>query len=234
MRKFIYIVIVSVLIVSCGGGGDDPQPTPTPEPENRAPSKPTLNDPVNNLLCIDNAVSFKWNAASDPDGDTVSYMLEIAEDNAFSPIAHSLAITTNTKAVSLEKGVAYYWRVKAKDSKNALSAYSSTYQFYTEGVGIVNHLPFTPSLVKPTLNAVEQNATTILEWSASDVDTNDTLSYDVYFGTDNPPTEKVSENQSEKTKEINLDSSKDYFWKVVVKDGKGGETFGPVWSFKTD
>lgn len=234
MKKLIYSVVIGFLIASCGGGGDDPKPTPTPEPENRAPSKPILVDPVNNLLCIDNAVSFKWNAVSDPDGDMVSYMLEIAENSAFSPIAHSLSITTNTKAVSLEKGVAYYWRVKAKDSKNLTSAYSSTYQFYTEGDGVINHLPFTPSLVKPALNAVEQNATTTLEWSANDVDTDDTLRYDIYFGTDNPPTAKQIENQSETTLEVTLSASINYYWKVVVKDGKGGETFGPVWTFKTD
>jgi len=233
MKKLIYIVIVSVLITSCGGG-DDPIPTPTPEPENRAPSKPTLVDPVNNLLCIDNVVSFKWNTASDPDGNTVSYLLEIAENNAFSPIAHSLSMATTTKAVSLEKGVAYYWRVKAKDSKNATSDYSSTYQFYTEGVGVINHLPFTPSLVMPALNEIVQNATTTLEWSGSDVDTSDTLSYDVYFGTNNPPATKQIENQLETTLEVTLNTSTKYYWKIVVKDGKGGQTIGPIWTFKTD
>lgn len=232
MKKLIYTVLVGLIIVSCGGGGSDPKPTP--EPENRAPSKPILVDPVNNLLCIDNAVSFKWNTASDPDGDTVSYMIEISENNTFSPLVHSLLINTNTKAVSLEKGVAYYWRVKAKDNKNATSDYSSTYQFYTEGDGVVNHLPFTPVLVKPALNAIEQIATTVLEWSASDVDTNDTLSYDVYFGIDNPPTAKQKENQSETILEVTLSASTSYYWKVVVKDGKGGETVGPIWTFKTD
>lgn len=32
----------------------------------------------------------------------------------------------------------------------------------------------------------------------------------------------------------NLVSSTNYYWNVLVKDGKGGETIGQVWNFKTD
>ena len=231
MKKFRFIVILSVLITSCGGG-DDPLPIPTPE--NKAPSKPTLVDPVNNLLCIDNVVSFKWNSASDPDGNIISYSLEIAENNEFSPITHSFSISTTTKDVSLEKGVAYYWRVKAIDNRNASSDYSSTYQFYTEDIGIVNHLPFTPSLIKPALNEVLQNTVATLEWSGSDADTDDILSYDVYLGTNNPPSSKQKENQLETTLDVTLETSTKYYWNIVVKDGKGGQTVGPVWTFKTN
>lgn len=28
--------------------------------------------------------------------------------------------------------------------------------------------------------------------------------------------------------------SKNYYWKVVVKDNKGGETIGQIWEFKTN
>ncbi|MDO9038015.1 MAG: hypothetical protein Q7U59_06685 [Lutibacter sp.] len=73
-----------------------------------------------------------------------------------------------------------------------------------------------------------------LQWTAIDVDTNDTLTYDVYFGTVNPPTAIVSANQSEKTYSASLLASKTYYWKVTVKDNKGGQTVGQVWSFTTD
>ena len=29
-------------------------------------------------------------------------------------------------------------------------------------------------------------------------------------------------------------SAKTYYWKVIVKDDKGGKTAGQVWDFKTD
>ncbi|MBE0423600.1 MAG: hypothetical protein IBX66_06635, partial [Lutibacter sp.] len=46
--------------------------------------------------------------------------------------------------------------------------------------------------------------------------------------------EIVSANQSEKTYMATLVASTKYYWKVVVKDGKGGQTMGQVWSFTTD
>ena len=80
-----------------------------------------------------------------------------------------------------------------------------------------------------------QGATVTLEWTASDVDVSDTLIFDVYFDTVNPPIEKVTENQSETSlKVVDLSLTTDYYWKVVVKDDKGGETIGQVWNFKTD
>ena len=108
------------------------------------------------------------------------------------------------------------------------------YSFYTEGDGESNHLPFLPELLKPNLHETVQQVSTIIEWTASDVDTNDTLTFDIYFDTVNPPMFIKSENQSETTLQVELTSSTNYYWKVVVKDDKGGQTFGQVWSFKTD
>ena len=58
--------------------------------------------------------------------------------------------------------------------------------------------------------------------------------FDVYFGTENPPTIKTSEDQSELTRVESLQSSETYYWRIIVKDEKGGETIGPIWFFKTD
>lgn len=157
----------------------------------------------------------------------------MAQDNQFNQLVQTLTVSLTSSTFTLEKGIAYYWRVKAIDSKNASSNYSSTFQFYTEGKGVSNHLPFSPVLVAPTLNLIVQTSTTILEWTASDVD-NNSLTFDVYFDTANPPATKVSESQSGTTFEVNLTFSNDYYWKIVVKDDKGGQTIGQVWNFKTD
>ena len=72
--------------------------------------------------------------------------------------------------------------------------------------------------MRPALNS--QTATTVtLQWTASDADTSDILTYDVYFGTENQPT---------------IVTSATYYWKIVVKDNKGGQTIGQVWIFTTD
>lgn len=230
MRNLLYIAAVSISLWSCGGGGD----TPTPIPVNTAPTIPTLASPANNLLCIDNVLNFQWNASTDAEGGIITYQIQVAKDNLFSQIAHTLTTTTTSQSISLEKGFAYYWRVKATDNKNASSNYALTFSFYTEGVGVTNHLPFSPVLVSPALNSVQSAATVNLQWAASDVDTSDTLTYDVYFGTTNPPTIVTSANQTAKIYNAALAASTSYYWKVVVKDNKGGQTIGQIWGFTTD
>ena len=230
MRHLLYIAALSISLGSCGGGGDDPPPPVV----NTAPTVPTLTAPVNTSLCIDNVVNFQWNASTDSQGDAITYQIQVAKDNLFSQIAHTLTATTTNKSITLEKGIAYYWRVKATDSKNASSNYSATFNLYTEGVGITNHLPFSPALVSPALNSVQTGTNVTLQWTASDVDANNTLTYDVYFGTANPPTIVTSTNQSASTLSKTVSTSTTYYWKVTVKDDKGGQTIGQVWSFTTD
>lgn len=234
MKKYLYITILSLVISACGGGGGTDSPPDPPPPVNKAPNKPVQTAPTNNLLCTDNTVQFQWNSASDPDGDSVSYELQIATNNSFSENLQSSTISSTSATITLEKGVAYYWRIRAKDSKGATSDYSSTFSFYTEGEGVSNHLPFSPSIVSPELNAVVQTESVDLSWTASDVDTEDTLTFDVYFGTDIPPTEKIATDISETTLNQSLEASKTYYWKVVVKDDNGGITIGQIWGFKTD
>ena len=220
-------MFIGLFLISCGGSDDNSDPVA----ENKAPSIPSLLSPANNLLCIDNTVAFQWNASTDQDSDMLSYQIEIAKDNLFTQIYATNSSTTANKTISLEKGVRYYWRVKATDSKNLSSNYSSVYQFYTEGVGLTNHLPFAPSLVKPGLSSVTSDNSVVLEWTASDVDANDVLTYDVYFGTTNTPTVKVASGQSLKTYTQNVSASGTYYWSVDVKDNKGGVTKGQVWRF---
>lgn len=234
MKKLLYILLAFNL-VSCGGGGSDDTPAPPPPQANRAPTTPSLTAPTNDLLCVDNTVTFEWSASTDADGDTISYEIQVATDNAFNTISESRSVSTTSTSITLDDDKAYYWRVKATDPENASSAYSSVYKFYTYGIGVENHLPFAPELESPSLHAVVQTDTgkVVLKWNASDVDTEDTLTYDVYFGTNNPPSGDpvaVSTNELE----VDITASTTYFWKVAVKDNNGGITIGQLWTFKTD
>ena len=125
--------------------------------------------------------------------------------------------------------------MKATDSENASSAYSATFSFYTEAEAVANHLPFLPQLVQPEMNAIVNSSSAILKWTAADVDANDVLVYDVYCGTANLPTVKVGSNVTTTSLTVNsLQATTNYYWKVVVKDNKGGETIGQIWNFKTN
>ena len=154
MKKFLTILVISTILISCGGGGGD-DPPPPPPPANKAPSTPTQSSPTNNLLCIDNVVQFQWNASTDPEGDTISYELQIATDNQFSQNFQTITSSSTSTSVSLEKGIAYYWRIKAKDSKNSSSSYSSTFSFLESIVGTLEF----GALQRKTFPAVKFSST---------------------------------------------------------------------------
>lgn len=228
MKKFLYLSIISVLLISCNEDSE------SSETVNVAPTTPTLVAPVNNKLCNSNAVSFQWNAAADSNNDPIIYQIQVSKDKDFTRIVMTAASTATYQNFTLEKATAYYWRVKSMDNEALSSTYSSVFSFYTSGDGVINYLPFAPDLVSPELNSVLNATTAKLEWTAKDVDTKDKLVYDVYFGTANPPTEKVVANQATSTLDVSIIASKEYFWKVVVKDDKGGETIGQTWRFRTN
>jgi hypothetical protein len=234
MKNFIYLSIIGFLFISCGGGGgDDPIPS-TQEVKNTAPTTPSLAAPTDNKLCVDNIVAFQWNLSTDANKDPITYQIQVAKDNQFSQNVKTIEGSTAGQTIALDKNTAYYWRIKAIDSNGLSSDYSPTYKFYTASEAVVNHLPFSPELVQPALNTILNTTTAPLKWNATDVDATDVLTYDVYFGTANPPTTKISENIAVKTLDVTLEPAKEYFWKVVVKDNKGGETVGQIWKFKTN
>jgi hypothetical protein len=228
-KTYLYITILLLILSSCSKGeGAIVEPE-----ENAAPTIPNQVYPLNNTICIDNNIIFEWNASTDAEGNRISYKIEISENSSFSPILETQTSFSESKLISLTKGKAFYWRIKAIDSQSAESDYSAVSQFLTEGDGVSNHLPFAPSLVSPELNAEIDGTSTTLSWSASDID-GDTLTYDVYLDTNEDPTTLVSENLSGTTfNATNLTATSTYYFKVVVKDDKGGVSVGQVWSFTT-
>ncbi|PCH77312.1 MAG: hypothetical protein COB98_03760 [Flavobacteriaceae bacterium] len=228
------IVLISVLwiFISCGGGskggskgGDKPSNTP--------PSVPGLIYPESNMLCIDNVITFKWKASEDFEGDALKYEIQVSDDSNFSSLLHAVELTGVSKTFSLDKGAIYYWRVRAIDATNASSNFSVSYQFYTEGIAAINYVPFLPILVKPMLNQVLITQNVTLEWEASDVDVDDTLTYDVYFGESSTPGLVVAAHPNKNYTQAVL-SSKTYYWRIEVRDSAGAKSIGKTWLFKTD
>ena len=232
------VILLAVLILfGCGGNSDDEIAiTPPEEPNidaiNLAPSIPVLIYPSNELLCIDNELEFSWEASVDNEGDPISYTIQVASDVQFTNII-SEAISNDTKTVILlEKGQTLFWRAIASDNQNNISNYSTHWKFYTEGEPIVNQLPFQPELVNPNLGETVSESLILLSWNGSDAD-NDDLMYDVYFGT-TPNMPLVAEDLQTNSFEVSLTANSLYYWRIVTKDGTGGATIGPVWSFRTE
>lgn len=229
MKKIAFSIFICTIFLSCSTSNDSNSEIP----KNMAPTIPTLSSPSNMLLCASNILEFKWEASSDANGDPITYRIVISKDNQFTTIAETATVSATKMTFTLEKGIAYYWRVEAIDSKNASSGFSSVFSLYTEGDGATNYLPYAPQLVKPELSAYIESATATLEWLGSDVD-GDPLTYDVFFDENNPPTTLVSANQVKQTHDALLAPNKSYYWRVVVKDNKEGITIGQVWNFSTN
>jgi hypothetical protein len=89
-------------------------------------------------------------------------------------------------------------------------------------------IPGTPSNPYPSNGATNIPVNLTLNWSG----TNNTDSYDVYFGTSsNPP--YIGNTQSPGYQRSGLSNNTTYYWKIVSKNNCGNSTSGSVWSFTT-
>lgn len=234
MKTIIKILLLTAFLgfSSCSGNSDDDLNKEKKLTDNKAPLPVSkLIFPNNNMLCTDNELEFKWEKAEDPNNDELTYTLEVATDIEFKDV-EVFNTDLTSKKITLKKDQIYYWRVSAKDPFNLTGPYSEVSKFYTEGFGETNHLPFMPDLIFPQNNEHIDKLIVKLDWAGKDVD-NDNLTYDVYLDTENPPTAIIKSNISKSFLEVNINNATTYYWRVVVKDGNGGEAIGSVWIFVT-
>lgn len=98
---------------------------------------------------------------------------------------------------------------------------------------LTNAPPNTPGSPNPVNNGTWVNLAVTLTWTCSDPN-GDPLTYDVYFGTNPNPTNKIGTGLNTASKFVGgLAYYTDYYWKVVANDGRGGETSSQVWHFRT-
>jgi PKD repeat protein len=95
-----------------------------------------------------------------------------------------------------------------------------------------NHPPNIPGNPFPSNGTTGIPINVTLSWIGGDPD-NNTVTYDVYFGTNSLPP-KVTNNQSVTTYNPgSLYHSKTYYWKIVAWDNHSASTLGPLWCFAT-
>ncbi|MBM7559998.1 fibronectin type III domain-containing protein [Marinitoga litoralis] len=194
--------------------------------ENNPPLKPTLLEPANNSENIPINVNLKW-SCSDPDGDTLTYDIYIEKEPILS-IPKEINYTQTSYNIILEPGQTYYWKIVAKDGKGGEKS-SDIYSFTTAEK--VNNPPNKPQLLSPPNNATDIESDVTLVWNASDPD-RDTLTYDVYLDkTQNFSSPYKSNISNTSLLVTGLELGTTYYWKVVAKDGKGGENTSNIYSF---
>lgn len=234
MNFKLYTALVSMVFIaaSCSSsGGDD---SPPPPPPNSAPSSVSqLVFPSSDLLCIDNSVAFQWGAATDADGDAITYKLVVGTDRPLTQIIEQRTVSQTTVTISLQTGTAYYWRVTAMDNQGAESDPSSTFAFYTEGDGVSNYAPFTAALNAPDNEGTVTAGTVNLSWTGGDTDPADTLSYELFFGETTDPA-LLQADLTQENFDATATAGTTYYWKVDTIDDHGVKTIGQIWSFSVN
>jgi formylglycine-generating enzyme required for sulfatase activity len=93
--------------------------------------------------------------------------------------------------------------------------------------------PNAPSAPSPADGATLQPNTLGFKWSCT-ASSGETMTYDVYLGTTNPPMTTVVTNTSQTTiSQTGLPNLTVHYWQVAAKSSKGGSTKSPVWQFTT-
>lgn len=109
----------------------------------------------------------------------------------------------------------------------------SKHDFDIHQDGDSNSLPNAPSDPSPADLAIDVVADTMLSWACTDPD-GDSLSFDVYFDTTNPPVSKQASNISENSfNPGSLSYDETYYWTIRAWDEHGAKQDGDLWSFST-
>ena len=103
----------------------------------------------------------------------------------------------------------------------------NTSTFDNVSVGSVPQPPATPTAPTPTTGATGVATTAALAWSATGA-----TSYDVSFGTVNPPPQVTTDQTAASYQPATLTAGATYFWRIVARNA-AGTTTGPLWSFTT-
>jgi PKD repeat protein len=96
-----------------------------------------------------------------------------------------------------------------------------------------NNAPYEPANPSPSDGATDVSIDKALSWTGGDPDDDDTVTFDVYFGTEtNQPL--IVENQQGTTYDPGtLDYGTEYYWRIVATDNNGASSEGEVWVFTT-
>jgi hypothetical protein len=141
--------------------------------------------------------------------------------------------STSKVADMLTQSSYVYTQVRFETPPGSGNYYWVDGEFQIIAKGTMNNPPYAPSDPNPSDHATEIDVNTDLSWTGGDPDTGDTVTYDVYFGTNNPPSKVVTGQSGTTYDPGTMSASKKYYWQIVVHDSHDATTSGPIWSFTT-
>ena len=196
---------------------------------NNPPYVPSNPHPVNNSEDISLDASLSWIGGDPNIDDIITYDVYFGTSNPPLKVSSNQSVAIYNPG-ALEFSTTYYWKIVAWDN-HGLSTDGSTWQFTTRNES--NRPPYTPSDPFPADKAIYVNMNTNLSWIGGDPDPADTVTYDIYFGTTNPPPKLVSNQSISTYQPESMHENTTYYWKIIAWDSKHVSTSGPIWSYTT-
>ena len=101
------------------------------------------------------------------------------------------------------------------------------------------YYPFPPSNPTPKDSSVNNEGPLLLTWGGGDPNLENTVTYDIYFGTEKDPAYLTSIGPYQaRVKFLQfsppaLENNRYYYWKVIATDDEGLQQEGPLWQFST-
>jgi hypothetical protein len=96
-----------------------------------------------------------------------------------------------------------------------------------------NTPPYTPNDPYPEDGATDVYYHADLKWTSGDPES-DVVTYDIYFGTSNPPPKVVSNHLCRIYDPGPLNLNTLYYWQIMAWDCQGLSSTGPIWNFTTE
>jgi hypothetical protein len=192
---------------------------------NNPPNLPSNPVPANASTNISIIANLNW-TGGDPDNNIVTY------DVYFGTTSPPSKKVANQSALLYDPGsmnytTHYYWKIIAWDNQSA-STVGPQWEFTTKP----NVPPNTPNKPSPANGSTDVLASADLNWTGGDL-YNDTVTYDVYFGTTSPPSKKVANQSALLYDPGSMNYTTHYYWKIIAWDNHSASTVGPQWTFTT-
>lgn len=206
MKLILKLFLTILLLNSCGKSGSE-------NPPKKELGAFNLIFPDNNQLCtegqdsgVDNtSIELKWTASE----NATSYIIELVNQSNNS--IEKLTASTSSKTIIVTKNTQFTWKVLAQLDETTKE--SSTWNFYTEGNSVDNYTPF-----PATITFKDNNDNTIdVFWSSTDLD-NDSITYDIYIGTNATPPIFLENTTDTSTTNYSINYGTTYTIIVISKD----------------
>lgn len=186
-----------------------------------------LNDSITVLEnSTDNMIDVLAND-TDPDGDDLKIIsiTQPSHGNA----THDDSFTWYTPEPMYTGSDSFTYTISDGNGGNATATV-----FITVTPLVTNSPPNIPNHPIPMDGQMNVSITPDLYWSGGDPDPGDTVTYDVYFGTNMTPP-LVAANQSTTGYDVGvLNYDTTYYWRIVACDNHNATASGPLWHFTTE